>query len=93
MSNAANMMSGGRTALTRRAVALLARDPPAPIAEVDALLTDACAAALALQSRHLRIGRERLAAEREHLRELIGSLAARRRAHERAAQTRPRRTA
>jgi hypothetical protein len=35
----------------------------------------------------------RLAAEREHLRELIGSLAARRRAHERAGQTRPRRTA
>ena len=93
MPNAATIVSERRAALTRRAVALLARDPPAPIGEVDALLTDACAAALALQSRHVRIGRERLAAEREHLRELIGALAARRRAHERAAQTSPRRTA
>jgi hypothetical protein len=81
VSNAANMMSGGRTALTRRAVALLARDPPAPIAEVDALLTDACAAALALET------------ERRHLRELIGELTARRRAYEQAGQTSPRRTA
>jgi hypothetical protein len=79
VSNAANTM--GSTELTRRAVALLARDAPAPIAEVDALLTDACAAALALE------------AERQQLRELIGELTARRRAYERAAQTSPRRTA
>jgi hypothetical protein len=79
VSNAANTMSS--TELTRRAVALLARDSPAPIAEVDALLTDACAAALALE------------AERQHLRELIGELSAQRRAYERARQTSPRRTA
>jgi hypothetical protein len=92
VSNAATFISARRTALTRRAVALLARDPPAPIGEVDALLTDACAAALALQARRLNIGRERLAVEREHLRELIAALSARRRAHERG-QTSPRRTA
>jgi hypothetical protein len=93
VSNAATIVSERRAALVRRAVALLARDPPAQIAEVDALLTDACAAALALQARDLRIGRKRLAAEREHLGALIATLTARRRAHERAAQTRPRRTA
>jgi len=93
VSNAATYISARRTALTRRAVVLLALDPPAPIGEVDALLTDACAAALALQARHLNIGRERLAVEREHLSELIAALTERRRAHERAAQTSPRRTA
>jgi hypothetical protein len=71
----------GRTPLTRRAVVLLARDPPASIAELDALLTDACAASLALE------------AERRRLRELIGELTARRRAYERESQTSPRRTA
>jgi hypothetical protein len=81
VSNAANTMSGRRAALTRRAVALLARDPPAPIAEVDALLSDACAAALALEK------------ERRYLRELIDELTTTRRAYERAAQTSPRRTA
>jgi hypothetical protein len=86
VSNAASIVRQRRAALTRRIVALLARDPPAPIAEVDALLTDACAAVLAL-------GRERQHAEREHLREAIAELTARRRAHERAAQTSPRRTA
>jgi CHAD domain-containing protein len=81
MSYAADMTSRRRAALTRRAVALLARNPPAPIADVDVLLTDACAAALALE------------AERQHLRELIAELTARRRAYEQAAQTSPRRTA
>jgi hypothetical protein len=80
VSNAANNTISS-TELTRRAVALLAQDPPAPIAEVDALLTDACAAALALEG------------QRQHLRELIGELSARRRAYERARQTSPRRTA
>jgi hypothetical protein len=93
VSKAASIVSERRAALTRRAVALLARDPPAPIAEVDALLTDACAMSLALQAGHAGIGRRRLASEREHLRELIAALTARRRAHERAAQTSPRRTA
>jgi hypothetical protein len=91
--NAASIISERRAALTRRVVALLAREPSAPIAEIDALLTDACAAALTLQARHAPIGGEHLAAEREHLRELIAALTARRRAHERAAQTSPRRTA
>jgi hypothetical protein len=77
MSNAANTMGGA--ALTRRAVVLLAHDPPASIAELDALLTDACAASLALE------------AERRHLRELIDELTARRREWE--GQTSPRRTA
>ncbi len=93
MSNAASIVSQRRAALTRRAVALLAREPPAPIAQIDALLTDACAAMLALQGGRVLIGRVCLAAELEHLRELIGELTARRRAHERGAQTSPRRTA
>jgi hypothetical protein len=86
VSKTPSIVSQRRAALTRRVVALLARDPPAPIAELDALLTDACAAVLAL-------GREGQLAEFEHLRTLIAELSARRRAHERAAQTRPRRTA
>jgi hypothetical protein len=93
VSNAASIASQRRAALTRRAVALLAREPPAPIAEIDAVLTDACAAMLALRGGRVRIGRARLAAELEHLRELIAELTARRRAHERGAQTSPRRTA
>ena len=93
MSNAASIASQRRAALTRRAVALLAREPPAPIAEIDAVLTDACAAMLALQEGRVRIGRARVAADLEHLRDLIGELTARRRAHERDAQTSPRRTA
>jgi hypothetical protein len=93
VSNAAHILSERRAALTRRAVALLAREPPAPIAELDALLTDACAAVLALRARAAPIGRERRATELEHLRELIAELTAARRAHERAAQTSPRRTA
>jgi hypothetical protein len=84
VSDGAHILSEHRAALTRRAVALLARDPPAPIAELDALLTDACAAVLALRAR---------GSELEHLRELIAELTAARRAHERAAQTSPRRTA
>jgi hypothetical protein len=77
----------------RRAVVLLARDPPAPVGELDALLTDACAVVLALQRDPCHIERERHAEELELLRELIGELSARRRAHERDAQASPRRTA
>ena len=91
MSNAARIAIQRRAALTRRAVALLAREPAAPIADVDALLTDACAAVLDLERPRVRIARERRMAELEHLRELIAELSARRRAYE--AQTRPRRTA
>jgi hypothetical protein len=93
VSNAARILSERRAALTRRAIALLARDPPAPVAELDALLTDACAAVFALRARGAGIGRARVATELEHLRELIAELTAARRAHERAAQTSPRRTA
>jgi hypothetical protein len=77
-----------RAALVRRAVVLLARDPPAPLAEVDALLTDACAATLALAAEP-----ERHPDQLELLRDLIGELTARRRAHERNAQASPHRTA
>jgi hypothetical protein len=91
VSNVARIVSHRRAALTRRVVALLARDPPAPVAEVDALLTDACAAVLALEGGRARVGRARHAAELAHLRELIAALTARRRSHE--AQTSPRRTA
>ena len=93
MSHAANITSRRRAALTRRVVALLARDPPAPLAELDRLLTDACAALLALGANRAHSGGARIAAEREHLRELIAELSATRRAYERAAQTSPRRTA
>ena len=57
------------------------------------MLTDACAAVLGLDARRVHGGKARTAADREHLRELIAELAARRRAYERAAQTSPRRTA
>ena len=93
MSHAANITSRRRAALTRRVVALLARDPPAPLAELDGLLTDACAALFALGANRAYSGGARSAAEREHLRELIAELSATRRAYERAAQTSPRRTA
>jgi hypothetical protein len=93
VSNAASIVSRRRAALTRRAIALLAHDPPAPIGDIDALLTDACAAVLALEGRCVRMEDSRLAAELEYLRELIAELTAGRRAYERAAQTSPRRTA
>jgi hypothetical protein len=91
VSNAVSIVSERRAALTRRVVALLARDPAAPVAELDALLTDVCAAVLSLRSPRLSIARARRAAELEHLAGLIAELSARRRAYE--AQTRPRRTA
>jgi hypothetical protein len=93
VSHAANITSWRRAALTRRVVALLARDPPAPLAELDGLLTDVCAALLALVANGAYPGGACIAAERELLRELIAELTATRRAYERAAQTSPRRTA
>ena len=45
--------------LRRRADAVLARPPGAPIRELDELLTDACAAVLMLEARRERIDRER----------------------------------
>jgi hypothetical protein len=47
--------------LRRRAEAVLARPPTAPIRELDDLLTDACAAVLMLETHRARIERERAA--------------------------------
>src|SRR5207247_6362414 len=49
VSNLESTPSQRRAALMRRAVVLLACDPPAPLGELDGLLTDACAMVLALQ--------------------------------------------
>lgn len=64
--------------LRRRADALFQRIQPAPLAEVDELLTDACAAALMLEGDHRRLERE-LAS----VREVVGELSSARRARER----------
>jgi hypothetical protein len=64
--------------LRRRADALLRRIHPAPLAEVDELLTDACAAALMLEADHRRLEREL-----DSVRELVGELSSARRARER----------
>jgi hypothetical protein len=64
--------------LRRRADALLRRVRPAPLAEVDELLTDACAAALVLEA-----DRRRLQRELESVREVVGELSSARRVRER----------
>jgi hypothetical protein len=64
--------------LRRRADALLRCVHPAPLAEVDELLTDACAAALVLEA-----DRRRLQRELDSVREVVGELSSARRLRER----------